>query len=155
MEPEYEKILFRFYSEIFDKEMTESMWAIVIDRMKGLYKIDNIPSYIPMIAPDDIIVAEFDNKEGFITYKRIKEYSENSVIQVIIMNDNTEINEIRDLFFQNGCPSEQVNDSYFSMEIPKEINYKPVKTILEKLEQNGIVGYSEPCLSNKHKIEIS
>ena len=71
MEPEYEKILFRFYSEIFDKEMTESMWAIVIDRMKGLYKIDNIPSYIPMIAPDDIIVAEFDNKEGFITYKRI------------------------------------------------------------------------------------
>jgi hypothetical protein len=37
------KILFRFYSDVLDEETVETMWASIIDKNKGLYKLDNIP----------------------------------------------------------------------------------------------------------------
>ncbi len=50
-----------------------------------------------------------------------------------------------------GCISEKVNDGYFTMEIPAKIDYKIIKKELEKFEQEEIIGYSEPCLSNLHR----
>ncbi|MCX2495318.1 hypothetical protein OQX63_17640 [Pedobacter sp. PF22-3] len=44
-EEEYEKILFQFYSNVLDEETIETMWAVVIDKEKGLYKVGSIPFY--------------------------------------------------------------------------------------------------------------
>lgn len=154
MKQEHEKILFRFHSDIFDKEMVETMWAFVIDKEKGLYKLDNIPFYAPLIASDDLIYAEFDDSEQMLTYRATREYSGNSIIQIVIMDNTTDVNKIRDSFLDKGCQSEKVNEKYFSMEIPVDLNYKPIKTELDKLEINEIIGYAEPCLSDKHKNDL-
>lgn len=147
----YVKILFRFHSDIFDEEMVETMWATVVDRDNGLYKLDNIPFYAPLIASDDIVFAEFDDYEQMLTYRRTENYSGNSTVQIVLMDKSKDINSIRETFEKLGCVSEKVNEGYFSMEVPVMVDFKPVKLKLDEMEANEIIGYAEPCLSNDHR----
>ncbi len=94
----YVKILFRFYSDVLEEETVETMWANIVDHEKGLYKLDSIPFYAPLIASDDIIFAEYDEKELMLTYRNTIEYSGNSTVWVVVMDDSIEINEIRKNF---------------------------------------------------------
>lgn len=63
-------------------------------------------------------------------------------------------NDIRKIFNELNCDSEKFSKGYFSMEIPSVISYKKIKTKLEELENNGIIDYAEPNLSEKHFNEI-
>ncbi len=146
------KILFQFHSDIFDEEMVETMWATIIDKDKGLYKLDNIPFYAPLVASDDIVFAEFDEQQQMLTYRKTVEYSGNSIIQVVLMDKSKDINSIRKKFEELGCVSEKANDGYFSMEIPALVDYTFIKHILDDLEQKEIIGYAEPCLADQHRI---
>ncbi len=147
----YVKILFRFHSDIFDEEMIETMWATIIDKDKGFYKLDNIPFYAPLVASNDIVLAEFDDKEQMLTYRRTVEFSGNSTVQVVLMDKSKDINIVRDLFHQLGCITEKVNKGYFSMEIPSSVNYKQIKQNLDEMERKEIIGYAEPCLAEGHR----
>ena len=147
------KILFNFYSTIFDEQMVETVWADKVDQEKGLYKIDNIPFYIPLIASEDIVFAEFDETEKMLTYRKTVEYSGRTVVQVVIMDKTIETNTIRDIFYKLGCESEKANEGYFSMEIPADLNYKLIKKELDRLESTEIIGYAEPTISEKHRAE--
>jgi hypothetical protein len=49
------KILFRLYSTILEEMTVETMWAKVVDEDQGLYGLDNIPFYLPVIASGDIV----------------------------------------------------------------------------------------------------
>lgn len=151
MQDENVKILFQFHSDIFDEEMVETMWATIVDKDKGLYKLDNIPFYAPLIASDDIVFAEFDEQQQRLTYRKTVEFSGNSTVQVVIIDKKTEANEIREIFLALGCVSEKLNKSYFAMEIPFDKDYKPIKQKLIELEAQEIIGYAEPCLSDKHQ----
>lgn len=147
----YVKILFRFHSNVLDQETVETMWAIIVDENKGLYKLDSIPFYAPLVATDDIVFAEFDEQEQMLTYRKTVEYSGNSTIQVALMDKTMDINNIRDLFKELGCVSEGATDRYFSMEIPSSVDYKIIKEKLDSLEMQEIIGYAEPCLSINHQ----
>lgn len=149
-EENYVKILFQFYSDVLEEETVETMWATVIDKEKGLYKLDNIPFYAPNVATDDIVYAEFEDSNERLTYRRIFEPSGNSTIQVILFDDNSPINEVRALFDVLGCTSERVNDSYFVMDVPFNLDYTIVQDKLKELEDSGVLGYAEPCLSENH-----
>jgi hypothetical protein len=146
------KILFQFHSDIFDEEMVETMWATIVDKNKGLYKLDNIPFYAPLVASDDIVFAEFDEQQQMLTYRKTVEFSGNSTIQVVLIDNSLDINSIRNQFEALGCVSEKVNEGYFSMEIPALVDYKLIKQKLDELEQNEIIGYAEPCLADQHRI---
>lgn len=152
IEDNYVKILFRFHSDIFDEEIVETMWAEIVDGSKGLYKLDNIPFYVPSVASDDIVFAEFDEAEESLCYRSRVKFSENSTIQVVLMDDTKNVNLIRDSFGELGCISEKINGSYFSMEIPADVNYKSIKLILDDLKQKEIIDYAESCLSDKHRL---
>ena len=144
------KILFRFYSDIFNEEKVETIWAEQIDKEKGIYKIENIPFYVPFISSSDLVIAEYDKIEQSLVYKATFEHSGNSTIQIVIMNNNYKTNDIRKIFKELGCESEKFSEGYFSMEIPFEINYKKIKAKLDELENNEVIGYAEPNLSKKH-----
>ena len=148
------KILFRYYSSVLDEWTVETMWADVVDADKGFYKLDSIPFYGPLVASDDIIFAEYDEDEERLTYRETIENSGNSIITVVIMDKTIDINNIRDIFKDMGCLSERVNDAYFSMEVLVDKNYKPIKQKLTDLEEQGIIGYAEPCLSDNHREQI-
>lgn len=147
----YVKILFRFHSDVLDEEAVETMWARIVDKDKGLYKLDSIPFYAPLVASDDIVFAEFDDQEQMLTYRKTLEYSGNSTIQIVLMNKTKDINIIRDLFKELGCVSEKVNEGYFSMEVPSSVDYRKVKQKLDELELNETISYAEPCLAERHR----
>ncbi len=147
------KILFNFYSNIFDEQMVETVWADIVNQEKGLYRIDNIPFYIPLVASEDIVFAEFDETEQMLSYRKTVEYSGRTVVQVVIMNKETKTNDIREIFHKLGCESEKAKEGYFSMEIPEKLNYRPIKKELDRMENAEIIGYAEPTISEKHRKE--
>jgi hypothetical protein len=144
------KILFRFYSVVLDEWTVETMWAETIDKDKGLYKIDNIPFYAS-INSDDIVLAEYDDTEGMLTYRETIEYSGNSLIQVVVMDKSVATNDIRDIFNSMGCKSGKFKEGYFVIEILADKDYKPIKQKLSELQDRGIIDYAEPVLSEKHQ----
>jgi len=147
----YIKILFRFHSDVLDEETVETMWATIVDKDKGLYKLDSIPCYAPLVASDDIVFAEFDKQEEMLTYRKTVEYSGNSTVQIVLMDKSKDINQIRDHFKELGCVSEKVDEGYFSMEIPSTVDYKNIKKKLDELEMLETIGYGEPCLAVGHR----
>lgn len=144
------KILFRYYSNVLEQDTVETMWATIVDKDKGLYKLDNIPFYGPLVASDDIVFAEYDDTEEMLTYRRTVEHSGNSIIQVVLMDKSKDIENIRKIFEELDCISEKVNDGYFAMEVLFDKDYKPIKQKLTELEDEGTIGYAEPFLSEKH-----
>jgi hypothetical protein len=148
------KILFRYLSPVFDDWMVETMWAEIIDEKNGLYRLDNIPFYGPPVASDDIVYAEYDEDEERLTYRKTVEYSGNSIVTVVIMNDETDSNWITNIFSDLDCLYEGVKHRYFSLEIRADKNYALIKRKLEELSKNGVIDYSEPCLSDIHRSQI-
>ncbi|MGN6641331.1 MAG: DUF4265 domain-containing protein [Mucilaginibacter sp.] len=146
------KVLFRYYSDVLEEETVETLWAIIVDEKRGLYKIDNIPFYGPLVASDDIVFAEYDDLEQMLVYRSTVEHSGNSIIQVVLMTDDAEISKIREVFASMGCLSEGVNKQYFVLEVPAKKDYKPIRDELEKLVAGGLIDYAEPCLSTAHSL---
>lgn len=153
-EEEYEKILFQFYSDVLDEETVETMWAVIIDKEKGLYKLDSIPFYAPNVAANDIIYAEFDEDQAQLTYRYLVEPSGNSTVQVVVMNSDTVTNDLRKVFDTLGCSSEKYSDGYFVIDVPYSSDYKPVKDKLREMQNTGILDYAEPCLSENHGANV-
>lgn len=146
------KILFRFFSNLLDEWTVETMWAEIINLEKGLYKLSNIPFYAS-VSCDDIVFAEYDQDEEILTYRKTIEHSGNSTIQVVIVNEEIITNDLREIFNDFGCESEKFNEGYFVIEIPAKVDYTPIRQKLNELEENNIISYGEPNLSNNHFYE--
>lgn len=149
-----QKIKFRYFSDVLEEETVETMWAEIIDAEKGIYKLDSIPFYGPLIASDDIFYAQYDEDEESIIFKEIIKSSGNSVVQIIVMKDDYDKEILQKKLLVLGCISEGVNDKYFVTEILENINYNSIKTLLDKYENEEVIGYAEPILSPKHQDDI-
>jgi len=153
-EVKHEKILFKYHSNVLDELTVETMWSEIIDKENGIYKLDNIPFYGPLIATDDEFYAEFDESEQMLTYRKTTKFSGNSIVLVVITQNGFDKEIIRNRFKELNCESEGLNDSYFSMEIVKNIDYSKIREILDEYENDGIIEFSEPCLSEKHQTDL-
>ncbi|RIJ37626.1 DUF4265 domain-containing protein [Pontibacter oryzae] len=149
------KIIFRFHSELFAKEMTETLWALAVDPTQDLYQIDSIPTFVPLIATEDIVRATYDAMEEGLLYQETVTPSGNSTIQVIRQNEDTPLLELRKRFAETGCLSEEVNEDFFVLEVPMNVNYAVVKELLDELETQEEIEYAEPCLSEVHREQTS
>ncbi|WP_299758757.1 DUF4265 domain-containing protein [uncultured Pontibacter sp.] len=149
------KIIFRFYSDVFEQEMVETLWAKKIEEEQDLYKIDSIPSFVPLIATDDIVRATYNAMEEGLVYQETVTPSGNSTIQVIRQNEETPLLTIRKKFAELGCISEEVNEDFFVLEVPLTINYAVVKELLDDLEAEEEIEYAEPALSDVHREQTS
>ncbi len=152
---EHEKIVFKYHSDVLDELTVETMWAKKIDPANGIYKLDSIPFYGPLIATDDEFFAEFDEQEQRLTYRRTTKHSGNSIVQVIMTTDELDKQVIRDELKDHNCLSEGLNKKFFSVEILKSTDYGIIKKLLRKYEQQGILEFAEPCLSEKHRNDIT
>ena len=154
-EPEnHERILFRYHSDIMNQEVVETMWGEKVESNPNLFRLDSIPFYGPTIATGDEFLADFDETEGMFTYRETTQFSGNSIVVVVIVQEGYDIERIRDRFIGMECDSEKLNEIYFSMEIKADTDYKPVKILLEEYNEKGILDYAEPCLSKKHRKDM-
>lgn len=150
----HKKILFKYYSDYLQDNVSETMWAEIIDLEKGLFKLDNIPFFGPLIATDDLFYAEFDEKENRFVYKETIENSGNSIVQVLILEKGFDKEIIREKLKAINCQSEGLNETLFAVEIVRDVDYSLVRSILNEYEAEEIIEYAEPCLSDKHRADL-
>jgi len=150
----HKKILFKYYSDLLEDTVVETMWAEIIDLEKGYYKLDNIPFFGPLIATDDIFYAEYDEDEERFVYKKTIETSGNSIVQVIILEKGFDKEIIREKLKAVNCESEGMNETLFAVEVIREVDYSIVKSILNEYVDLSIIDFGEPCLSEKHRADL-
>jgi len=85
-----------------------------------------------------------------LTYRKTIEHSGNSTIQVVVMDKNIVTNDLRNVFNSLGCESEKFSEGYFVIEVPKNLDYKPIREKLMELEAQEKIGYAEPNLAENH-----
>ena len=150
----HKKILFKYYSDYLDEVVSETMWAEIIDLEKGLFKLDNIPFFGPLIATDDIFYAEYDETEGKFMHKKTIQNSGNSIVQIAILEKGFDKEIIREKLKAINCLSEGLNQTFFAAEIAKDVDYSLVRSILNEYESQEIIEFAEPCLSEKHRTDL-
>lgn len=155
MEDKFKKVLFKYYSKVLNQEVRETMWAMEVDAEKGHYQLDSIPFYGPSIATNDIFKAVYDEVEECLVYEQTVQASDNSIVLVIITKTAYDQELLRQEFKNRHCDSEGLNDSYFSMEVPKSVDYVPIKDLLEVYQNEAVINYAEPCLSKKHREDLN
>ena len=154
MQETHKKILFKYYSDYLEETVSETMWAEIVDLEKGLFKLDNIPFFGPLIATDDLFYAEFDEDEERLVYKETIENSGNSIVQVIILEKGFDKEIIREKLKAINCLSEGLNENFLSVEVVRDVDYSIVRSILNEYESQEIIQYAEPCLSDKHRADL-
>ncbi len=154
MQETHKKILFKYYSNYLEETVSETMWAEIVDLQKGLFKLDNIPFFGPLIATDDLFYAEFDAEEERLVYKETIENSGNSIVQVIILEKGFDKEIIREKLKAINCLSEGLNENFLSVEVVRDVDYSIVRSILNEYESQEIIQYAEPCLSDKHRADL-
>lgn len=150
----HKKILFKYYSTYLEEIVSETMWAEILDSEKGLFKLDNIPFFGPLIATDDIFRAEYDENEKCFIHKETIEHSGNSIVQVLILEKEFDKEIIREKLKAINCLSEALNDTFLAVEITKNTDYSIVKNLLSEYEANAVIEFAEPCLSDKHRTDL-
>jgi hypothetical protein len=150
----HKKILFKYYSDFLEDQVTETMWAEIIDLEKGYFKLDNIPFFGPLIATGDVFIAEFDENEQRFVYKETIETSGNSIVQVVILEKEFDREIIRTKLSEINCESEGMNDTLFAAEIPLKVDYSEAQSILNEYAELGVIDFAEPCLSDKHRADL-
>lgn len=150
----HKKILFKYYSDYLDEVVSETMWAEIIDLEKGLFKLDNIPFFGPLIATDDIFYAEFDETEERFMHRKTIQNSGNSIIQVAVLEKGFDKEIIREKLKAINCLSEGLNETFFATEITKDVDYSLVRSLLNEYESKEIIEFAEPCLSEKHRADL-
>ena len=150
----HKKILFRYYSDLLEDMVVETMWGEIIDLEKGYFKLDNIPFFGPLIATDDIFFAEFDEDEQALVYRETIEISGNSIVQVVILEKGFDKEIIREKLKEVNCESEGMNETLFAVEITREVDYAVVKSILNEYVELSVIDFAEPCLSEKHRADL-
>lgn len=150
----HKKILFKYYSDYLDEVVSETMWAEIIDLEKGLFKLDNIPFFGPLIATDDIFYAEFDETEERFMHRKTIQNSGNSIVQIAILEKGFDKEIIREKLKAINCLSEGLNETFFAAEIAKDVDYTLVRSLLTDYESKEIIEYAEPCLSEKHRADL-
>ncbi len=150
----HKKILFKYYSDYLDEVVSETMWAEIIDLEKGLFRLDNIPFFGPLIATDDIFYAEYDETEERFMHRKTIQNSGNSIVQIAILEKGFDKEIIRDKLKALNCLSEGLNETFFAAEIAKDVDYSLVRSLLNEYESQDIIEFAEPCLSEKHRADL-
>ncbi|MNK67343.1 hypothetical protein D3C87_866760 [compost metagenome] len=150
----HKKILFKYYSDYLDEVVSETMWAEIIDLEKGLFKLDNIPFFGPLIATDDIFYAEYDETEERFMHRKTIQNSGNSIVQVAVLEKGFDKEIIREKLKAINCLSEGLNETFFAVEIAKDVDYTLVRSLLNEYESQDIIEFAEPCLSEKHRADL-
>jgi hypothetical protein len=154
MQETHKKIVFKYFSEYLKETVIETMWAEIIDLEKGLFKLDNIPFFGPLVATDDLFYAQYNETENRLEYKETIETSGNSIVQILILEEGFDKEIIRDKLKAINCLSEALNDTFLAAEIARDIDYSIVKSVLKDYESNSIIDFAEPCLSEKHRTDL-
>jgi hypothetical protein len=129
------------------KYITESLWC---DKVGDYFVIDNIPFIAKNISLGDTIKAEYDNEDKVFYFDDFVAESGNTTLR-LYFNDISLIEIVRKQLNDYHCESEVLlQRKIVAVNVPKEIEYKPIKEFLDKGEDESKWTYEESCLAHKY-----
>ncbi|GAA4314839.1 DUF4265 domain-containing protein [Nibribacter koreensis] len=141
------KVFFEFYNEILEEDYVESLWASIENEEEGEYRLKNIPFFVTSYASEDVVLAEVEN--GRLVVKGLIKESGNSTLQIMCLKKEM-AQSIQKKLEGFGCAWEGSHlPGYFSVDVPANIDYQPIKKYLDELEMAEVIGYAEACLAHK------
>jgi len=134
------------YKDYEDNTQIESIQA---EQEGEFYRIKNIPFFAPNISYNDLVSVENDN--GVFYFEELIQESGHSTLQLVFFSEN-HIKSTLESLLDFGCDWEGSHQkNYFSVDVPKSVNYSIVKSHLDKGLAEKLWDYKEACLSSKHK----
>lgn len=121
----------------------ESVWAT---KEGDYYRINNIPFLASNIALNDLVKAEEDS--GALYFEELIEASGHSVVQIIILKDETKDVLTAELETRRCTWEGSHLNNLISVDVPSDVDYSPLKKYLDNGEQNGFWTYKEACLAH-------
>jgi hypothetical protein len=130
-----------------DQYETESIWCAVDG---DNFIVDNIPFIAKRISLGDVIKAEFDDDENIYYFEDFVASSGNTTVRIFSYKSEL-MDSIRDKLSNMGCESEVLSArNIIAVNIPKEVNYSPIRAFLENGEQREDWTYEESCLEHEY-----
>ncbi|TDP02967.1 DUF4265 domain-containing protein [Flavobacterium sp. 245] len=154
MQERHTKILFKYYSSFLEETVSETMWAEIINLEKGFFRLDNIPFFGASIATGDLFYAEYEEEEKKLVYKETIEHSGNSIVQILILEGGFDKEIISEKLQAINCISESLNDTFLAVEIVRDVDYAIVKNVLIGYEDQSVIEFAEPYISEKHRADL-
>ncbi|MCT3735615.1 DUF4265 domain-containing protein [Elizabethkingia anophelis] len=126
---------------------TESLWCIVDG---DNFIVDNIPFIAKRVSLGDTIKVEFDEDDKQYYFDDFIASSGNTTVRIYFKNSNN-IETVRNWLTENQCESEVLQArKIVAINIPKEVDYSPIKKYLDNGEDIGIWTYEESCLEHNY-----
>jgi hypothetical protein len=128
-----------------DKYETEGIWCL---RDGKNYVVDNIPFVAKRISLGDTIKAEYDADEKAFYFDDFVKVSGNTTVRLYFQDINI-IEDTRSKLVELGCEGEIfLARKILAVNVPYNIEYKPIKKFLDEGEQQGKWTYEESCLAH-------
>lgn len=113
------------------------------------YVVDNISFIAKRVSLGDTIRAVFDTEEKAFYFEDFIAVSGNTTIRVYF-SDEKEIAETRNDIENLGCESEAfLARTLIAVNVPRDVDYLPLKKYLDHGKQQGKWSYEESCLAHK------
>ena len=130
-----------------DEYETESMWCT---KDGDNYIIDNIPVIAKRVSLGDTIKVEYDPGDEVYYFEDFVAVSGNTTVR-IYFKDVELIEPARKELKEFGCESEGFPQRKIAaVNVPAEVDYKPIKDFLEEGEQQQRWVYEESCLAHEY-----
>jgi hypothetical protein len=129
--------------------------AIPCIRREDAFEVMKIPFYAKRIAVGDIIDAEYEPTEDLYYFNKKISASGNSTIRINCIGKQF-IWEAKRELEQMGCQcDEYLRRNHLAVNVPKGLDYTPVKAFLEAGERNAQWEYEETCRSHIARLTVS
>jgi hypothetical protein len=137
-----------FVQEIGKDEFeTESLWCI---KEGPNFVIDNIPFVAKRISLGDTIKAEYDTDDKVYYFDDFVSVSGNTTVR-LYFEDATHIEQTRERLNTMGCEGEIfLARKILAVNVPRDVDYLPIKAYLDEGENNHLWQYEESCLAHEY-----
>ncbi|MBP3194637.1 MAG: DUF4265 domain-containing protein [Cardiobacteriaceae bacterium] len=144
----------RIYYE--NEEGQASVESLICDSANdNLFEIIQIPLWAYSLSLEDVIICSTDPLDiNALSFEKHHHHSGNSTIQIVELQKWGLFQIIPNLESFLGKQNIRFNSSsYIAINIPANVDYKPIKTFLQKYEDDEIISYKEAKIGQNHEYE--
>jgi hypothetical protein len=125
----------------------ENLWAIPLS--DGSYRVDNVPFYVNPISSGDVVAAS--HVDGQLTFQKFLAGGGHSTVRVVVYEVDR-VAELRSKLSGLGCATELSNvPSFFSVDVPADVNFSGVVNFLECFAGQGVLDYEEASIQHDNE----
>jgi hypothetical protein len=129
----------------YDENIKEESVSAV--RVGENYRLKSIPLFASNLAVDDLISVEYD--EGKLYFLDLIQPSGHSTVQIVFFDEN-KYSSVTTVLEKNGCRCARVNaTNYLSVDIPDDISYGNIRSVLDFYADSGILDFKEAFLGDR------